>query len=63
MDIHVKGAQLDKYLHQLTYTTAISHNALENIPSEQQLMLKAVESAKIANGQDIFQTTREQDVS
>jgi hypothetical protein len=40
MDIHVKDAQLVKYHHQLTCTTAMSHNALENIPSELQSTLK-----------------------
>jgi hypothetical protein len=63
MDIHAKDAQLDKFHHQVTCTTAMNHYAMVNTPLEPQSMLTAVENAKTANGQDIFQIMKEQDVS
>jgi len=55
----VKDAQLVKSKIQTILKYAILQFVTELIKSEEPLMPTHVENAKTANGQDIFQTTRE----
>jgi len=59
MDTHVKPAQLDKFKIQTTPEHAIKLNALDNMTSNCQSTHNHVEDARLANGQDKFQTKEE----
>jgi hypothetical protein len=59
MVTHAKTAQLDKFKIQIMLNNAIPQPVLDNMTLDSQSMLKLVEDANHANGQDKFQTTRE----
>jgi hypothetical protein len=59
MDTHALHAQLVLSEIALTQNSATDHNAMDNMISNSQLTKTLVEDAKLAHGQDKFQTTRE----
>jgi len=63
LDTHARDAQLDKSKIQTTRVNAILQFVTEPTKSLDQLMPHHAVSAKIANGQNTFQTTRELNAS
>jgi hypothetical protein len=59
MDIHAKTAQQDKFKIQTMLSYAMHQLVVDNMISDSQSMLRLVEDANHANGQDKFQTLRE----
>jgi uncharacterized protein (UPF0216 family) len=62
LDIHARDAQLDKFKIQTPKILATLQFVMDHTKSEDQLMPPHAVNAKIANGQDTFQTTLELNV-